>query len=540
MMKEIFKNWKVLLLIFLVVISIVLIAPNFSPEGVTVTFKLKNSTIPLVAGDIIYKINDKSATIEDLQKEYDGVVKLSTSKGEKLLRINGTLGLEAKNTPATKISFGLDIEGGVRAVIKPDTDNVSLDQIISTLQTRINVYGLREANFRSIKSDNQGFIEIIMAGGNREELRDLLERQGNFEAKINVLMKSGKTLELQNKYPIEVSNNSVKIDNKTLRVNDTITLDNIHILIGSISNDTANFSTTVFTGEDIILVYFDPQHARLEPVQGGYNWAFQVKLSQEGSQRFAYVTKNLDRVFSTSNEGSLSSKIDLYLDGDLIDSLSISASLKGQAIQEPSITGYAADPQSATKAQRTLQTILKSGSLPAKIEVVQLEVISPNLGAAFLSNIIIAIIAAVVAVSVIVAVRYRKKGIVIPMLITSMSEIVIIFGASVIIGWTIDIASIAAIIAIIGTGIDAQIIMIDQSLREGDRTITAKERIKRALFIILGAGGTVIGAMLPLTVLGLGVLRGFAITTILGVLIGIFITRPAFGEILKKQTHATQ
>ena len=40
--------------------------------------------------------------------------------------------------------------------------------------------------------------------------------------------------------------------------------------------------------------------------------------------------------------------------------------------------------------------------------------------------------------------------------------------------------------------------------------------------------------MLPLTVLGLGVLRGFAITTILGVLIGIFITRPAFGEIIKK------
>lgn len=538
-MKDILKNWKVILLIFLVVISIVLIAPNFSPQGVTITFKAKNSTIPLIAGDIIYKINEKPASIEDLQKPYEGVVKLSTSKGEKLLKVNGTLGLEAKNTPSTKISFGLDIEGGVRAVIKPQSDNVSLEQIISTLQTRINVYGLREANFRSIKSDGEGFVEIIMAGGNREELRELLERQGNFEAKISIPVKSGKIIEFQNKYTVEVFNNSVKINNNVLRVNDTIVLDTVKITVNNIFNDSANLSTLVFNGEDIVLVYSDPQRSGIEQVQGGYRWSFQVQLSQQGAQRFAYVTKNLDRVFSTADEGSLSSKIDLYLDGELIDSLGISASLKGQSIQTPSITGYASDASSATKTQRTLQTILKSGSLPSKIEIVQLEIISPNLGATFLSNILMAIVAAVVAVSIIVAIRYRKKGIVIPMLITSMSEVIIIFGASVVIGWTIDIASIAAIIAIIGTGIDAQIIMIDQSLRAGDKTITAKERIKRALFIILGAGGTVIGAMLPLTVLGLGVLRGFAITTILGVLIGIFITRPAFGEIIKKQAQNT-
>ena len=35
-------------------------------------------------------------------------------------------------------------------------------------------------------------------------------------------------------------------------------------------------------------------------------------------------------------------------------------------------------------------------------------------------------------------------------------------------------------------------------------------------------------------VLGLGLLRGFAIVTIVGVLIGIFVTRPAFGEVVKK------
>ena len=536
MIKDILKNWKVILLILLIIASVLLISPNFSPNGVVVSYKSKNSTIPIAVGDIIYKINDKIATIEDLQKEYNNIVKFDTNKGEKLIRVNGTLGLEAKNTPSTRLTFGLDIEGGVRAVIKPESlDNNTLDQIISTLQTRINVYGLREANFRSIKSGNEGFVEIVMAGGNREELKDLLERQGKFEATIPVMIKHNKTLEFNNKYNIEVFGDNVKIGENILKLNDSTTIDGIDIKILSIMNDTANISTTVFTGEDVIIVYFDPQRSGVEPVQGGgYKWFFQVKLSESGAQRFAYVTKNLDRVFSAGSESYLSSKIYLYLDNDLIDILSISSDLKGHAVQEPSVTGFANDAQSAVKTQRTLQSILRSGSLPSKIEIVQLEIISPNLGSAFLSNVMIAIVSAVLAVSIVIAIRYRKKEIVIPMLMTSMSEVIIIFGASVVIGWTIDIASIAAIIAIIGTGIDSQIILIDQAMREYDKTITMKEKIKRALFIIFGAGGTVIGAMLPLTILGLGVLRGFAITTILGVLIGIFITRPAFGEIIKK------
>lgn len=533
-MLDIFKNWKVLLLIFLVVISIIVIAPNFSPTGVTVTYKSKNSTIPISQGDVVYSINDKTTAPEDLTKNYTGILKIQTNKGEKLVKVNGSLGLEGKYTPSSRLIFGLDIEGGVRAVIKPQSDdNVSLDQIISTLQTRINLYGLREANFRSIKSEGQGFIEIIMAGGNRDELKELLERQGKFEAKIDFIIKDGKQIEFEKKYNVSISENSVKIGDSIIEVNKTIIIDKIPVKLLSISNNSANISTTVFTGEDIVLVYFDPQRSGVSLEQGFYRWFFQVRLSEKGAQNFAYVTKNLDRVFVPGTEGQLSSPIQLYLDDELIDSLSISASLKGQVIQEPSVTGSGSDPQTATKSQRRLQTILKSGSLPTKIEIAQLEVISPKLGSAFLSNILIAILSAVIAVSVIVAIRYRKKNVVVPMILTSMSEVIIIFGASVVIGWTIDIASIAAIIAIIGTGIDAQIIMVDQTLREGDKTITAKERIKRALFIILGAGGTVIGAMLPLTVLGLGVLRGFAITTIIGVLIGIFIARPAFGEIIK-------
>jgi preprotein translocase subunit SecD len=102
--------------------------------------------------------------------------------------------------------------------------------------------------------------------------------------------------------------------------------------------------------------------------------------------------------------------------------------------------------------------------------------------------------------------------------------------------WTIDLPAIGGIIAAIGTGVDHQIIIADETLskRKGEkRDYTMKDRIKRAFFIIFGAAATTIAAMLPLMSIGIGFVRGFAITTIVGVLVGILVTRPAYARIIE-------
>jgi hypothetical protein len=80
--------------------------------------------------------------------------------------------------------------------------------------------------------------------------------------------------------------------------------------------------------------------------------------------------------------------------------------------------------------------------------------------------------------------------------------------------------------------VDDQIVIIDESV--SNQSLSMVERIKRAFFIIVGAFFTIIAAMLPLFWAGAGMLKGFALTTILCVMIGILVTRPAFAEILKK------
>ena len=178
-----------------------------------------------------------------------------------------------------------------------------------------------------------------------------------------------------------------------------------------------------------------------------------------------------------------------------------------------------------------LQTILITGSLPYKLEIVKLDTISPTLGGDFINSIFLAGLAALIAVSLIVFARYRNFKSSILLLITSLSEIIIILGIASFINWNLDLPSIAGILATIGTGIDDQIVILDEARQS--KFLSIKERMKRAFAIILGAYFTALVSLLPLMWAGAGLLKGFAITTLIGISTGVLITRPAFSDMIR-------
>jgi preprotein translocase subunit SecD len=173
--------------------------------------------------------------------------------------------------------------------------------------------------------------------------------------------------------------------------------------------------------------------------------------------------------------------------------------------------------------------------------------VSPELGAQFQSGALIAGLLALIVVAIIIFIRYRSPILVIPIVLTSLAELILILGVASVIKWNIDLAAIAGILAAIGTGVDDQIIITDEVLKgdnkqKGRRRRTGLQvKIKGAFFIIFASAATLIAAMLPLLYYGLargatgiGLLSGFAFTTILGVLIGIFITRPVYAKFVEK------
>ena len=184
---------------------------------------------------------------------------------------------------------------------------------------------------------------------------------------------------------------------------------------------------------------------------------------------------------------------------------------------------------------RQLQVHLSAGALPVQVTVIASGQVPASLGAQFKEQALIAGLFALLTVALVIFLRYRQKNILIPMIATSVSEVFMILGFATLIGWQLNLPAIAGIIAVIGTGIDHLVIITDEVLYEG-KIPSLKvylSRISKAFAIIFAAAATTIIAMSPLLWMGFGALKGFAITTIIGVLIGVLIARPAYGRVIR-------
>ncbi|MBE6506991.1 MAG: preprotein translocase subunit SecD [Methanocorpusculum parvum] len=236
---------------------------------------------------------------------------------------------------------------------------------------------------------------------------------------------------------------------------------------------------------------------------------------------------------ATKNPGS--HNINMYLDEELVYSAPLSYGLASEISKHPvnQLSASTGTGDEGKQKAQELEVHLRAGALPVEVEIAGSGSTSAALGDYFKIICIVAGIAALAAVSISVYLRYRVAAIVLPMVLTNVAEIVILLGISVFIQ-QLDLAAIAALIAVLGTGIDQLVIITDEVMHEGrvPSKVLYLKRLKRALLIIMTSAATVIIAMFPLIIMDLSTLKGFAIINILGILIGVLITRPAYGRIV--------
>jgi len=553
--KNLLKRWQILLVLICVAGSLIIIAPSPGQKGVVVTSVASDSPLlgKVQAGETITWANEKEINSpEDLNvfENFTGTFRFMHSGKLDLVNLEGQgLGISVVKKPSSNLQFGMDLVGGTRVLLKPKgvvTDAV-IQQIASTLETRINVYGLKEATFQPIKDfAGNSYIQVEMAGGSKEEIENLLAKQGFFEGKIPRVItftNNNGTLNLEGTYSVTLLNDSIKINNTLLKINDSSKIEDMPFQLTNLTNNTAVLFFTVFTGDDIQSVCLQDQPgicvSRILMVSGGYEFNFQVFISKKGADKFATITKDMKVVTDpTTGNKYLDSKLYLYLDENLITALSISSDLKGQAYTTPAITGVRTSRDDAVKEQQLLKSILQSGALPTSLEITRVDQISPALGNEFIQATMLAAVVAAIAVSIVLYIRYRNFKILIPNVLWSFFEVVLTLGVATIIKWTIDLASIAGIIAAIGEGTNEQTMMIDE-IREGgvgeeDKTFTLRQRLKRAFFIIVGTGTVIMMSVVPMIFIGVGAMKGFAITTLIGTFIGTILTRPAFSIVAQK------
>ncbi|MEX0932614.1 MAG: hypothetical protein WDZ77_00735 [Candidatus Pacearchaeota archaeon] len=501
-------TWKIWFLIIVLVFSLASIfgvPPSIYEKGVLIVSVNEDSIEfqeGLRAKQIIKSIDgEQVSNLEDytliINGKFDSIENkktiIGTKKGEFIIFSKDLSGISVSEIPSTNVRTGLDISGGARALVEPELGELTsedADDLAKIIERRLNVYGLEDIKVSSI-SDFSGhnFVKIEIAGATPDDLRTLISEQGKFEAKI---------------------------------ANETV-------FVGG----ERDITSVARSGQDAII-------ESCNPLEGGQeyfcNFRFTIFLSQAAAERHAEATEKLE--IETTPEGSyLSENLDLFLDDNLVNSLLIGSSLKGRTTTQISISGSATGAtegqayNNAIEEMTQLQTVLITGSLPYKLKISKLDTVSPALGDEFIKSILITGFAALLAVSVLVFVRYGAFKSSIALLFTSLSELVIILGIAAFIDWNLDLPSIAGILVTIGTGIDQQIIILDESR---NKNFNISQRMKRAFVIIIGAYFTALVAMIPLYWAAAGFFKGFAITTIIGITAGVLITRPAFGDIIRK------
>ncbi|MBI5223398.1 hypothetical protein HY990_03175 [Candidatus Micrarchaeota archaeon] len=495
--------------------------------------------------------------------------------------------LALTNIAFNGLKFGIDFSGGTRIpiILERSVDQPTMSELINTIKTRVSVLGLTEIKVRAV-GDNE--INVEMPTSNENTIRfieETLSKQGVYQGIVDgKLAVSGEHIystsirslgisELQrtgadwgvgfsvdkeggdmfanaarnkNDYPVYMfldrpkdavlfyTNSSLK----SFLFQDASERETLRALNRALAFNEGNISVYLLDGN---LSGISPKTNQTKAIVSSEVSESQLSLLR--SKGFQIVSMNDSKmipVFTRSRGGEL-----------LVTHLEAVGLLSGPLLGPEVTSGIAsygyvitgsvanvADPTLRSKAAsdevKSIQSILKGGALPVKISVGSRTVLPASLGEEFLRLSLIAIAASLAIISLLIGIRYRTLKASIPILLISLGELVILI--SILGSFTIDLAAVAGILAAIGVGVDAQIVITDELTKrdEDDEHHDAHEKVNLAFGIIRTNAIVAIFSMLPLLFSGLVEVIGFAISTILGALLGYLLTRPTYAAIIEE------
>lgn len=364
--------------------------------------------------------------------------------------------------------------GGSLTEYEVGVSDRTLDTTKEVIENKINRLGLRDI---TVRTAGNNFILVDMAGNiTLDRSRDIVSKPGRFELRVESVEGGG--------------------------VNESV-----HALFGD-----------SITSVDL------PRQDDLD------QWGVPFTLTEDGSDQLRSAVIQA----GAAEEGS-GKNIVMLLDGEVVYSAPIAEDLKADFREGTvrSLRSNTGTGDEGLEEARNLEIHLKAGALPVDVEVASSGEISPKLGEDFRFMALLAGLLALVAVSIVTFARYRNPIVTGTILLVAFSEILVLLGVSSVLQ-DLTLPALAGIIITVGTGIDHLIVISDEVLRKGKvpTSRTFAKRLSRANWIIYGAALTTIIAMTPLYFMGLGRLSGFAIMTIIGVLAGVLVTRPAYARLV--------
>jgi preprotein translocase subunit SecD len=240
-----------------------------------------------------------------------------------------------------------------------------------------------------------------------------------------------------------------------------------------------------------------------------------------GSQRGgAYVSLSFDargtKIFDRVTAENVKRRLAIVLDGTVYSAPVIQERISGGEAQ---ITGDFTAEQASD-----LAIVLRAGSLPAPVKVIQNVTVGPSLGLDSIQKGVRAAIIGAFLVVVFMAVYYRFAGLVADFAL--IFNILFLLAGMALLEATLTLPGIAGIILAIGMAVDSNVLIFERIREE----IRAKKAVRasidagydKAFWTVVDSHVTTLITAMILFQFGTGPIKGFAVTLSMGVAINLF------------------
>lgn len=486
------SKFRVMIILAICLVGIFFAIPNIMPKSVklpswwqpvSLGLDLQGGSNLLLQVDFDTVMKDRMSTLEDsarqtLREHRIRYQNLSADSSSVKVKIDN---LNARNQAMgyfRKLEDGLNVsvnESGVIEIKYTDQALAQLrarvlDQSIEIVRRRIDELGTKEPVIQS-----QGIDRIVVqlpGVQNPEEVKQLL----------------GKTAKMSFHL---VDDRTNAADARRGKLNSAS-----RVVSGMDGGEYVIARKSVVGGENLV-------DSQVSFQDGGAVVSF--KFDNVGGRKFGEVTKN-----------NIGRQLAIVLDNEVISAPVIQSAIMGGS---GVITG-----NFTSEAANELAMLLRSGALPAPLEVLEERTVGAGLGADSIQAGVFASVIGLIAVVAFMIAAYGLFG-----LFTTIAVFMNLFlmlGAMSFIGTTLTLPGIAGIILTIGMAVDANVLIFErmrEEVKNGRSTKDAAEAgFTEAWNTILDSNLTTLVAGFVLFWFGTGPVRGFAVTLTIGIITSMF------------------
>lgn len=371
-----------------------------------------------------------------------------------------------------KIHEGLDLQGGTHLVYELDTSKIeqkdltsASQSVVNVIDRRINALGVAEPVIQPAKIGDKQTVIVELPG-----ISDVNEA-------INLI---GKTAQLK------------------FKEQEAQTIEGGTVIEGGKTLGGNSFKDTALTGANL-------RRAEVQFDQNTGEPQVSIQFDSEGAKMFADLTqKNLQKPLA------------IELDGEIISAPTVQTVIEnGQAV----ITG-----KFSVDEAKKLAIELNAGALPVPITLIEQRNIGATLGSESVKKSLVAGLVGLILVGLFMIVYYRLPG------VLAVSALIIytlvVLALFKLIPVTLTLAGIAGFILSVGMAVDANILIFERTKEElaMGKTVglSLEEGFKRAWSSIRDSNFSSLITCAILYYGTTGLVRGFAVTLAIGILISMF------------------